>query len=250
MLLDYLRGKYLPRNTVVAVAGNIEHGAVVEAVGKSLGDWIGAGQCPDFVSYIGGPNPRLKIERRDTEQSHFCLALPGVPLKHPDRFPLDLLNIVLGEGMSSRLFNEVRDKLGLAYSINSYADHFLDSGAMTIYAGTEPKNLPVAISAVIEQLSKLKEPVPEAEMTKAKELSKGRLMLRLEDTRSVAGWLGSQEVLLDEILTPDQVVSIIDSITAEQMVETARKLINAEALRLAVVGPAGDGAALENLLDL
>ena len=97
--------------------------------------------------------------------------------------------------MSSRLFTEIRDKLGLAYSIHSFVDHFLDTGSITIYAGVEPKNLPVAINAILEQLSQLKEPVPEAELSKAKELSKGRLLLRMEDSRSVAGWMGGQEIL-------------------------------------------------------
>ena len=99
----------------------------------------------------------MLIEKRDTEQTQLCLALPGISIVHPDRFKLDLLNIILGEGMSSRLFTEIRDKLGLAYSIQSYAEHFLDTGAMTISAGVDNKNLAVAIKAILEELARLKE---------------------------------------------------------------------------------------------
>jgi predicted Zn-dependent peptidase len=152
--------------------------------------------------------------------------------------------------MSSRLFTEIRDKLGLCYSIHSYVDHFLDSGSLTVYAGVELKNLPVVIKAILEQLARLKEPIPEAELHKAKELSKGHLLLRMEDTRSVAGWMGGQEILLGDILTVDQVVSIIDALTADQLREVAQELIVGDCLRLAVVGPVASDEHLEELLRL
>jgi len=250
MMLDYLRSQYLPDNTVVAIAGNIQHQEAVTAVSQAVANWTNQQPRPGYAAYQEQPNPRLKVERRDTEQAHLCLALPGLPLLHPKRFTLDLLNVILGEGMSSRLFTEVRDKLGLAYSIHSYVDHFLDSGSVTVYAGVEPKKLPVAIKAILEQLSQLKEAVPESELSKAKELSKGRLLLRMEDTRSVAGWMGGQEILTGRILTVDQVVSIIDAITADQLKELAQELLVGEHLRIAVVGPATNGEPLEELLRL
>jgi len=250
MIIDYLESKYAPENTVVTVAGNIRHEEVVAAISEALASWNSLQLRPVYLAYEEQQNPRLQVEGRETEQSHFCLALPGLSLLHPRRFVLDLLNVVLGEGMSSRLFTEVRDKLGLAYSVHSYVDHFLDSGSVIVYAGTEPKNLRVAIEAVLEQLSKLREPVPESELTKAKELSKGRMLLRMEDTRNVAGWMGGQEVLTGKILTVDQVVSIVDAITAEQLMEVARELITGDRLRLAVVGPGGDDGSLAGLLKL
>jgi predicted Zn-dependent peptidase len=169
---------------------------------------------------------------------------------HPQRFTLDLLNVILGEGMSSRLFTEIRDRLGLAYSILSFADHFFDTGSITIYAGVEPKNLPLTITAILEQLSRLKELVPEAELSKAKELAKGQLLLRMEDSRSVAGWMGGQEILTGCILSVDQVTSIIDTITAEDIRQLADKLLVSSQLRLAVVGPIADDAPLDELLKL
>ena len=250
MMLDYLARGYLGENTVVAIAGNIEHQEAVEAVSRAMAGWGSGRPCPAFSAYRDQPNPRLLIETRDTQQAHFCLALPGLALSHPKRYILGLLNTVLGEGMSSRLFAEVRDRLGLAYSIHSYVDHFLDTGAVTVYAGVDPKKLPVAIEAVTEQLALMKQPVSEAELSRAKELSKGHLLLRMEDTRSVTGWMGGQELLTGEILTVDQTVAIVDAITVEQIADVANELLIGDGLRLAVVGPVGDGDSLEKLLKL
>jgi len=250
MMLDYLACRYLPGNTVVSIAGALKHREMVNAVSGALGGWADRQPRPGYEAYKERPFPRLKIEKKDTEQAHLCLGLNGLPLLHPRRFVLDLLNVILGEGMSSRLFTEIRDRLGLAYSIHSYADHLLDTGAITIYAGVEPKNLPVAIKAILEQLSRLKEPVPEDELVKAKELAKGRLLLRMEDSRSVAGWMGGQEILTGKILSVDQVTSIIDAITADEIGRLARELMVASQLRLALVGPVAESEPLEKLLKL
>ena len=180
-----------------------------------------------------------------------CLALPGLSLFHPQRFTLDLLNVILGEGMSSRLFCEIRDRLGLAYSVNSFVEHLSDTGAIVVYAGVEPKNLKLTIRVVLEQLNLLKEKiVSEPELSKAKELAKGRLLLRMEDSRSVAGWLGGQEVLIGRILSVDRVLSIIDAITAEEIKQLAQELLIGSQLRLAVVGPVSEDGSLAELLKL
>ena len=250
MMLEYLAAQYLPNNTVVTIAGNIQHQEVVTAINQALGNWTNQRTRSEYVAYKEQASQRLHVETRDTEQAHLCLALPGLPLLHPKRFTLGLLNVILGEGMSSRLFTEIRDRLGLAYSIHSYTEHYLDSGSVTIYAGVETKNLSTAIKAILEQLSQLKETVPESELSKAKELSKGRLLLRMEDSRNVAGWMGGQEILTERILNIDEVVSIIDAITVEELKQLARELIVASQLRLAVVGPVASYEPLEELLRL
>jgi len=250
MMLDYVIGQYQPSNSVVAIAGNIQHEEMVTAVNQALGNWIKQQPPSGYSAYKKQPLRRLCIETRDIEQAHLCLALPGLSLFHPKRFTLDLLNVILGEGMSSRLFVEIRDKLGLAYSIHSYVDHFLDCGSVLIYAGVEPKNLQTAIKAVLEQLSQLKEKIPESELSKAKELSKGRLLLRMEDSRNVAGWIGGQEILTERILSMEQVVSIIDAITAEELKQLAQELLIGSQLRLAIVGPVTTEESLEELLKL
>ncbi|MBM2824361.1 MAG: pqqL [Dehalococcoidales bacterium] len=250
MILDYQDKQYRPDNTVVAIAGNIQHEEAVAILNQTLASWPKRYPRAGYLPYEERPNPRRQIETRETEQAHLCLALPGLPLLHPRRFTLDLLNVILGEGMSSRLFNEIRDKLGLAYSIHSYVDHLLDSGSVTIYAGVEPKKLQVAIRAILEQLARMKELVPEAEFSKGKELVKGRLLLRMEDTRDVAGWMGGQEVLTGRILDVDQVTSIIDAITAEDVKQLAEELLVSEQLRVAVVGPVAVDEPLDELLKL
>jgi len=250
MIMSFLGSRYLPANTVVAIAGDIQHEEVVGAVNEVFNGWSNRQLAGGYLAYEARPNPRLRIEARDTEQTHLSLALPGLPLLHPKRYALDLLNTILGEGMSSRLFVEIRDNLGLAYSISSYVEHLHDTGAVVIYAGVEHAKLPVAIKAILEQLALLYKPVPESELNKAKELSKGRLLLRMEDSRSVAGWTGGQEVLTNRILDIDQVVSIINAVTAEDVAELARELLVGDQLRLAVVGPVEDGDKLEGLLRL
>ena len=237
-MLRYLDSQYLANNTVVSVAGDISHQEVVASMEETFGHWKRGIRQEWYAAGSPQQEPRSRVERRDTEQAHLCLALPGLSLQHPDRFALDLLNAVLGEGMSSRLFLEIRENRGLAYAIHSYADHFLDTGALMVYAGIDPRQLPGCVEAVLAELNQLKrEKVPEDELKKAKEFCKGRLLLRMEDTRSVAGWLGGQEFLLRNILTVDEVVSIIDSIQVDDMIRVARELFVPEGLNLAVVGP-------------
>jgi predicted Zn-dependent peptidase len=166
-MLDYLNNQYLPSKTVISVAGNIQHQDMVTAVSQVMGDWTGNQQSTAYSAYEERPSPPVRVETRDTEQAHLCLALPGLSLFHPGRFTLDLLNVILGEGASSRLFIELRDKQGLTYNIHSHLEHFLDSGSFTVYAGVEPKKLTTAVKSILEQLARLKEPVPESEPSKA-----------------------------------------------------------------------------------
>ncbi|MFH1651678.1 MAG: pitrilysin family protein [Chloroflexota bacterium] len=249
-ILDYLSRHYLPANTTVAVAGDISHEEVLSAVREVTGKWRRPGNHPSYQNFSPAPGKRVKIENRETEQAQVCLGLPGLSMTHPDRFILDLLNVILGEGMSSRLFTEIRDKMGLAYSIHSFAEHFLDTGSLTIAAGVEPGNLRVALGAILAELGRLKEEVPAAEISKAKEFTKGRLMLRMEDSRAVASWLGGQEILTGQILTVDEVIAFIDAITAEDLRRVAADLLRSEQLKLAVVGPVPADEPLEELLHL
>jgi predicted Zn-dependent peptidase len=238
MMLEYIEHHYTPRNTVVAISGAVEHAEIVEKVGKLLGDWTAADPAPWFPAVDGQTAPRARVEHKPTEQAHLCLATGGLPTLHPDRFVLDLMNVVLGEGMSSRLFLEVREKRGLAYDVHSYVSRFLDSGALTIYAGVDPKRIAETIGSVMQELGRLKdEPVPETEIVKVKEFTKGRLLLSMEDTRSVASWLGGQELLTNQILSVDEVVDQVERVTSADVRRLANDLFVPERLNLAVVGP-------------
>jgi predicted Zn-dependent peptidase len=248
MMLDYLDTFYRPDNAVLSIAGDIEHEEAVSAVRRAVAGWRGKRARPAFTPYRGTVKRRVHVDKRDTEQTQLCLSLPGLSIVHPDRFKLDLLNVILGEGMSSRLFTVIRDRLGLAYSIQSYAEHFLDTGAMTISAGVDSKNLAVAVQAIVAELARLKTPIPETELAKARELFKGRILLRMEDSRSVSGWMGGQEILTGEIVTVDEVIAIIDTVTAADLQQLAGELIRPEQMRLAVVGPIAPEEPLEDLL--
>ena len=250
-MLDYMHHQYSPSTAVVAIAGDVQHDEMVDAVIKATRNWKHSHEPRVYLPYKTQTNPRLKVQKKDTEQVHVCLALPGISLFDPRRFSLDLLNVVLGGGMSSRLFLEIREKLGLAYAIHSYIDHYLDSGAVIVYAGVDVKNLTIAVNAILEQLARLRDqPVGEEELTKAKELSKGRLLMRMEDSYAVSGWLGGQEVLTNKILTDDEVVALIDAVTAKDIQNVAADLVAGDQLRMAVVGPIKDEKGLAKLLKL
>jgi predicted Zn-dependent peptidase len=251
-LLTYLKRHYLPSNTVVSVAGNVEHEAVVGQIAAFLGDWaMGEAASSYRPAEDNQVEPRLRIHYKETEQAHLCLSVPGIPRDHPDRFKLRLLNAVLGEGMSSRLFTEIREKRGLAYSIYSYTSAVHDTGAVGVYAGVDPRRIGDAIKAILVEWDRLRqESVPADELAKAKEFVKGRLLLQMEDSFSVAAWVGHQEVLSPEVLTVDEVIEAIDAVAATDIQRVAQGLFLGEGLNLAVVGPFEDGKGFRELLKL
>ncbi len=250
MALDYLRRQYVPNNMVVSVAGNVSHEEALELIGRTMGDWQRGAPSGWFPALNGQKGPRAAVTYKKTEQAHLSLAVRGLPIEHPDRYVLDLLSVVLGEGMSSRLFLELRERMGLCYDIHSYVNHFLDAGALTIYAGVEPGNAATALTALMAQLHRLRDGIEEEELVKAKELAKGRLLLRMEDTRSVSGWVGVQEVLLGRVRTVDEVVQSLEAVTSEDLKRVANELLITDRLNLAVVGPFRSEGRFRSLLKL
>jgi predicted Zn-dependent peptidase len=236
-ILDYVTRRYVPSNTVLSIAGNIQHEEAVAQVKNLFGKWTVGEVMTDYVTNAGQTEARMRIEPKDIEQAHLCLAVHGLSRSHPQRFTLDLLNTVLGAGMSSRLFTEIREHRGLAYDINSYTEHFLKSGSLAVYAGVDPRKTGSAVAAILEEMSKIKQGVLADELIRAKELSKGRLYLRFEDSQSVALWYGSQEILMRQVLDVDDVISIVDAITVDQLEEVAADIITDGGLNIAVTGP-------------
>jgi predicted Zn-dependent peptidase len=250
MALGYLHSQYVPNNIVVALAGNIDHQEVVDSVWQSLGDWP-SGSPSNWFPAADPIGPRCAVRYKATEQAHICLALRGLPLNHPDRYALSFLSIILGEGMSSRLFLELREKRGLVYDIHSYASHFLDTGAFSVYTGVDPKKAVQALQVVLAELARLRDEGSSAEeLTKARELSKGRILLRMEDTRNVSGWLGGQELLLGTVYSVDQAVAEMEAVTLEDLNRLANQVIVSEQLHLAVVGPYRSDKRFASLLNL
>jgi predicted Zn-dependent peptidase len=239
----YFADQYVPSNTVLTVAGNVQHEAVVAAAERWLGDMPARQPGAWYPAEARNGSPRLAVREKQTEQAHICLAYPSVSLSHPDRFAVDLLSTVLGEGMSSRLFLELREERALVYDVHSYPSEFRDAGSFNVYAGCDPENARVTVEAVLEETRKLLTGIPAVELLKAKEMAKGRIQLRMEDTRAVAGWLGSQELLLGDIQTVDQVVEQIEAVDMDHLMSVAERVLQPELAALAVVGPFGDGGA-------
>jgi len=236
-LRDYFHEHYLPNNTVISIAGNIEQEKVRKTICSQVGRWEPGIVAPLFPNKVSQNAPKVRVEKRDTEQVNLCLGVHGLSLLHPDRFVVDLLSMVLGEGMSSRLFIEIRENQGLAYDISSCTAHFIDSGAFFINAGVDPNRLNDTLQSTLSELAKIRDGISERELHKAKEMVKGRLLLALEDSRIVANWFGAQEMLTNRILTVDDVISIIDTITTDDLRQVAQQLFTSKKLNLTAVGP-------------
>ena len=237
VVVDYVRRQYVPNNMVIAVAGNVSEDEVAALLAPTLGAAVAGAPDAWSPAQNGVQAPGCALRFKRTEQTHIALGLHGLPLDHPDRYALDLLSVLFGESMSSRLFLELRERLGLCYDVHSYVTHFLDAGSFGVYAAVDPANGHKAVGALMLELRRLTEGIPEGELHKAKELAKGRMLLRLEDTRAVSGWLGGQEILTGEILSPEEVVARLEAVTPADLTRVIAGLLRRDALKLAVVGP-------------
>jgi predicted Zn-dependent peptidase len=180
----------------------------------------------------------MKLLGRRTEQAHVTIGWRGVAQEHPDKYALDMLNAILGEGMSSRLFLELRETRALAYDVHSYGTNYVDAGHMVIYAGVTPERITEVIDASLAQVAKMRETiVPEDEIERVRDFNKGRLELRLEDSRGVSNWLAGQELFLGRVKSVQEVCDIIDSISAADVQRVARLYMRPEQSYIAAVGP-------------
>ncbi len=241
-LLAHLENHYRPSRTVLGIAGGVEHQMVVDWAQAHLGEWEPG---PDF-SFEPAPSnhsgPNVHIEFKDTEQAHVCLSFEGLSRCHPDRHTLRLLNVMLGEGMRSRLFQQVRERLGLAYSVDSFVSTLLDTGAVGIYAGVAPSRVEQAIQAIFEELEQMRQnPVPADELQKALDFIRGRLTLSLEDSFTTAAWFSRQELLGPDVLYPAQVLAHFEAVQPCDIQRVAQTVFQPERLNVAIVGPFDDG---------
>jgi predicted Zn-dependent peptidase len=228
---------YAPERIVVAIAGRIDESEAITAVTSRFGD------LPARKAITAKPAPKAGRTRTRTlakrgEQAHVCIGWRGVPQLHPDKFAIDMLNAVLGEGMSSRLFLELREKRALTYDVHSYISNYSDAGHVVIYAGVAPTRAREAVAAALAEVARLRnEQVPEAELLRVRDFVKGRIELRLEHSRGVSSWLAGQELFLDRIRSVEELIGIIDGISAADMQRVARQYLRPELAYLAAVGP-------------
>ena len=251
-MLEYLQRHYVPRATVVSVAGQVEHDAVLDTVRRTLGAGRDGGEPAAYEpARPGAAGPRVHIVEKDTEQAHLCIGLPALSYLDPDRYAQQLLDSILGGGMSSRLFVEIREKRALAYTVASYVDNFRDAGGLILYAGVDNEQVGNCISGMLHELDRLRQQPPSAEeLRKVKEYNKGSLLLALESSRSVASWGGRQELLLDRIYDVDEVIERIEAVTPDDVQRLAGRLFQQSQLSLSVVGPFADGDEFQKLLTL
>jgi predicted Zn-dependent peptidase len=242
-IIEYANAHYRLPNLVMGVAGAVDELRMLDLVrsGLTLPAEPDGQLAPMPPSPLTGP--RVLMRRRKTEQAHICLGVRAISYLHPDRFTIDLLNTVLGEGMSSRLFLQIRERLGLAYDVHSFTQKHRDTGLLGVYLGVDPKNAVSAVSAVIAEMQNLCDhDLTEEELNRAKEFTKGRLRLELESTNGVSFWLAYQQLLIGSIKTIEEEVAIVDAITATDVRRVANEVLQAP-IQMAAIGPFAKDAA-------
>ncbi|MGE5577696.1 MAG: M16 family metallopeptidase [Syntrophothermus sp.] len=232
----YLHERYTPDNLVVAAAGNVQHEAVVREVEKYFGAVGGKlGSAGDEVPVL---RAQTLIRPKKTEQVHLCLGMPGIRRNDPRKYALYLLDVILGGGMSSRLFQELREERALVYSTYSYHVSYQETGLFTVYAGTSPGQVDKVLALVKDEFAKVKSgAVSEEEFRRAKEQLKGSLMLSLESTTNRMSRIAKSELFYERIQSPDEVIAQVDAVTLEELNGIAREILIEEQMTLAAIGP-------------
>ena len=235
-LREYFATVYAARNLIVAAAGNLEHSRIRELTGSTFGSLPLDGEV---VSEVAPPfSAQLLVRNKDLEQSHLCVGAPGYPQNHVDRYVGYLMNTMLGGSMSSRLFQNIREKRGLAYAVFSGLSAYRDAGMFNVYAGCSTESVPEVLDLVVEELRGMRDrPVAETELRRAKDHLKGNLMLSLESTSSRMTHLARQDIYFDQPLTLDETLAGIERVTADDVQRVATDLFQNGRLAATALGP-------------
>lgn len=243
-VLDHWRAAYRPRGLVLSAAGRIDH----DHVAAVAGHWTADGPKLDGRGLrrapvaAAAPTPAapgtLRVSHRRLSQGNLCLGMPGVARDDPDRWTLDLLGAILGDGMGSRLFLELRERRSLVYDISTFSAMYADTGTFGVHAGFDPEDATRVVRAILDELDRIAtDPVTPAELDRARAYTRGRLELRMEDSGAVAGWLGMGESLLPRILTVEEVIERLEAVTIDELLRVAQRFITPDQVRLAALGP-------------
>ncbi len=246
-ILSYIENNYGPKEIIISVAGNFEHDRLIDLLEKAFGKLKrNAAQKKEVAPTF---THALSVRKKQLEQVQVCLGCGGIPYTHEDRFVILALNTVLGNSMSSRLFQEVREQNALAYSIYSYVTAYRDTGLLTIYAGTDPANAVQAIQLIVKELRKIKDDgITVAEETRVKNQIKGNLVLSLESSNSHMSRIARQEIYFGKYLSVDEVIKGVDNVTPEHILRLSRQLFTPENLSLSILGPLAKSDLPEKLL--
>jgi predicted Zn-dependent peptidase len=239
----YHRARYGAANVVVAAAGSIDHGRLVELV-EQMGAKLReppARKPAARAPFVAPPGPSLRFQRKETEQYHVCLAAPGISRSDKRRFAASILDGVLGGSASSRLFQEIREKRGLAYSVYTFSSQYADTGQIGVYVGTREENLAPCLDIVGEQLAAVSAgEVKEEEIERAKENLKGRIVLSMELTSNRMSRLGKSLITDSELLSLDRIIAEIEAVDVAGMAGLAELLLGRDQLSAAAIGPSED----------
>jgi predicted Zn-dependent peptidase len=249
--LGYLERWYRPERTVVGLGGKLE-GDVIGELEELLGDLepaeTGAPEPVDLPASDG--RPRVLVHTKPSDQAHVCIGVRSYPLQHPDRYALQLMTTVLGGGMSSRLFTEVRERRGLAYYVFGLNNSYTDAGSLYAQAGVDINRIDDAVGTIVRELRKMaEEPVPDTELEKARNSAKGRFVLQLESPHGTTLFGLRREVLEGEAVEPADVVAGLDAVTVDDVSRVAQDVVAGTGLHLALIGPFDDADRFEKLLD-
>jgi len=242
-LSSYHRTMYVPGNVVVAAAGNLKHEELQRLLLKAQRKAVAPVRKGPRVRppLVKPPAPSLRFQRKDTEQYHVCIAAPGISRSDKRRFAASLLDGILGGSASSRLFQEIREKRGMAYAVYSFASQYTDTGQLGIYIGTREDNLAACLEIASEQIAEIAAGnLRDAELARAKENLKGRIMLSMESTSNRMSRLGKSLITDSELLSIERIMAEIDAVEAEGLAELAEVLLAPEKLSAAGIGPDED----------
>jgi predicted Zn-dependent peptidase len=246
---SYVDEWYTPERMVVGVSGMVGED-LIPLLADLLGDLKPDGARKPAPAQLDRPTgPRVAVHHKDAEQAHLVLGVPSYPIEHPDRYALQMLSAVLGSGMSSRLFLEVRERRGLAYYVHGMNHSYTDAGSLLAQAGVDIKRIDEAIKVIVEQFNRMaNEEVPSDELEKSRSMIKGRFVLRTEAPQGLIMYGLNREVLEGHTLEPEELLAQIDAVTAEDVQRVARDLIAHDKLHLAVIGPFEDDERFLNAL--
>jgi predicted Zn-dependent peptidase len=246
--LDYLGTWYKPPRMVVGVGGQIGEN-LLPMLEELLGDLPGEPAAAKLETPSVDGNGRVKLHRKDSDQAHVILGAPSYPLVHPDRYVLQLLATVLGGGMSSRLWTEVRERRGLGYYVFSANSSYTDAGSLYAQSGVDIARIDDAVETIVNEFKRIAdEPVPAAELEKARNYAKGRFVLQLESPHGTIMFGLRREVLEGQATEPSQVLEALDAVTAEDLQRVAQDVIGRNGLKLAAIGPFDDAERFEQLV--
>ncbi len=248
-ILSYIDDYYSPREIIIAVAGNFEHDRLISLLNGAFGA-LARGGVPR-TDETPGFRHAVTVRKKQLEQVQLCLGCKGLSYTDDDRYTILALNTVLGNSMSSRLFQEVREQNALAYSIYSYVTAYRDAGLLTIYAGTDPANVQQALRLIVKEIRKLRdEGVTPAEETRVKNQIKGNLVLSLESSNSHMSRIARQEIYFGKYFSVDDIIHAVDKVTVEDIGRIARRIFTRETMALSILGPLGKDDLPEDILDI